>query len=69
MADQTNSNLTIEAAEMATADAVPHASQPGSLLEQMQTVGLYLANPWQYDDRDRRWRASRRTIMPHARAV
>jgi len=45
----------------------PHRSQPGTLRQQLQAVELYLDDPWQCPDRDRRWEASRRTVMHHAR--
>lgn len=46
---------------------MPHPEEPGCLADQLAAIALYLANPWNDPDRDRRWQMARRTCIQHAR--
>jgi hypothetical protein len=47
--------------------ARPAANQPGTLAEQLEAIGLYLANPFRRIDRDAAWQLARRLAISHAR--
>lgn len=45
----------------------PHASQPGTLREQLDAVDLYWSDPTRRTDPTGAWMIARRLAMPHAR--
>jgi hypothetical protein len=45
----------------------PSPDQPGTLLEQIAAVALYLAEPMRARNRDTAWQYARWRAMPHSR--
>lgn len=49
--------------------ARPTPDQPGTLGQQLETISLFLANPYRRIDRDAACTLARRLVIPHARAA